>query len=186
MTTSSLTPIATTVPAYAGMVAVSPVITFHPEPGRPGRPGLSALELHKAFLAVAEHGSVNKAADALYMVQSGVSLRLRVLEKRLGVELFARKRGRPAQLTAVGQDVLEKLLDMRERGCLAVPIRVLVYPKCGHMRIEAVDNPHLTFDAAGATVGETAVYVCWKCFTGQGRLRQLGPGDRFLYPKLVD
>lgn len=172
MTTSSLTTI----------TAVSPIITFRPQHGR-----LPAEELHKTFLAVAEHGSENKASDVLYMNQSTVNYRLRQLEARLGVELFARQPGRPLELMAVGQDVLEKLLDMRERGCLAVPIRVLVYPKCGHMRVEATDNPCLYyFDTAGAVVQETAVYICWECFKQTGRKYALEPGDRFTYPKLVD
>ncbi len=165
---------------FSTITAVSPLVTFHPKP-KVGRPGLSALELHKAFLAVVEHGSVNKAADALYMVQSGVSLRLRRLEVRLGAALFARQPGRPIELTAVGADVAEKLVAMRDKGRLAVPIRVLVYPKCGHIRVEAVDNPHLGFGAAGAVVGETAVYVCWECFKRWGRLRTLEPGDHFVF-----
>lgn len=173
MTTSSLTTI----------TAVSPVITFHPQPGRPGRPGLSALELHETFLAVDEHGSINKAADALYMVQSGVSLRLRVLEKRLGVELFARKRGLPPQLTAVGVQVLEKLQAMLTEGCLAVPIRVLVYPKCGHMWVEATDNASFDFTDFGARIVDDWVYVCGECWRQYGRKHEMIIGDRFRYPK---
>lgn len=176
MTMTSLTTIA---PATVG--AVSPLITFRPRRRRPGRPILPVEDLHEAFLAVAVRGSTNQAADAMRMSQSAVARRVQVFEDRLGVALFARQPGRPLALTAVGQAVLEKLQAMQERGGLAVPIRVLAYPKCGHTRVEAADNPHLVFIAAGAVVQETAVYVCWECFRRWGRLRTLGPGDHFIY-----
>ena len=46
----------------------------------------------KVFLAVAEEGSVSRAAERLHCVQSNVTTRLRKLETDLGVELFHRTR----------------------------------------------------------------------------------------------
>jgi hypothetical protein len=160
------------------ITAVSPVVTFHLN----GRPGLTAEELHEAFLAVAELGSTNRAADALYMSQSTVTRRMYVFEARLGVELFARQPGRPLALTAVGQAVLEKLQAMLAKGCLAVPIRVLVYRKCGHSWVEATDNVNLEFTDFGARIVTDVVYVCGECWRQYGRKQEMIIGDRFVYP----
>jgi DNA-binding transcriptional LysR family regulator len=46
----------------------------------------------KIFLAIAEEGSVSKAAERLHCVQSNVTTRLRKLEKELGTDLFYRTR----------------------------------------------------------------------------------------------
>ena len=50
----------------------------------------------KAFLAVAETGSVTRAAERLGLTQSGVSRKLASLETALGFRLFDRDRGRVA------------------------------------------------------------------------------------------
>lgn len=163
---------------FTTITAVSPVVTFHLK----GRPGLTAEELHEAFLAVAEHGSTNRAADALCMSQSTVARRMYVFEARLGVELFARQPGRPLELTAVGTQVLEKLQAMQDQGCLAVPIRVLVYRKCGHTRVEAADNANFEFTEFGARIAVDVVYVCGECWRQCGRKREMIIGDRFVYP----
>lgn len=163
---------------FTTITAVSPVVTFHLK----GRPGLTAEELHEAFLAVAEYGSTNRAADALYMSQSTVARRMYVFEVRLGVELFARQPGRPLDLTAVGAQVLDKLQAMLAEGRLAIPIRVLVYRKCGHTRVEAVDNVNLEFTNFGARIVTDVVYVCGECWRQYGRKREMIIDDRFGYP----
>ena len=57
-----------------------------------------------AFLAIAEQGSVTGAAEALFLTQSTLSNRLRVLERELGIELFRRGRGqRRIELTEAGE-----------------------------------------------------------------------------------
>ncbi len=56
----------------------------------------------KVFLAVAEHGSFNKAADVLLLSQPAVSQKIRQLEASLGVRLFDRT-PHGARLTAEGE-----------------------------------------------------------------------------------
>lgn len=57
--------------------------------------------LNYVFL-VAEHGSIRRAADVLSMSQSTVSRRIALLERRIGVRLFDRKRT-GVRLTAAGE-----------------------------------------------------------------------------------
>src|SRR6185437_3975276 len=66
------------------------------------RPELRHL---RAFLAVAEQGSANRAGAALYRAQSAVSRSIRKLEDELGVELFER-RARGMLLTQYGRALL--------------------------------------------------------------------------------
>ncbi len=58
------------------------------------------------FLAIAEHGSINKAAKALNISQPALSKRLRQEERRLHVELFDRNKF-PIKPTAAGEIYLE-------------------------------------------------------------------------------
>lgn len=70
---------------------------------------LDELEI---FHAVATHGGVSRAAQALHRVPSNVTTRVRQLEQRLGVTLFHR-RGRGLALSAEGRVLLgyaERLL----------------------------------------------------------------------------
>ncbi len=55
--------------------------------------------------AVARHGSMNRAAAELHMVQSNVTARIRVLEDEVGIPLFERS-SRGVVLTAAGQRLL--------------------------------------------------------------------------------
>jgi DNA-binding transcriptional LysR family regulator len=64
----------------------------------------------RIFKAVAEEGSVSRAAERLNCVQSNVTARIRQLEERLKVTLFHRK-SRGVALTAAGR----VLLDYAER-----------------------------------------------------------------------
>ena len=48
------------------------------------------LDLLKAFVAVADHRSFTRAAAVLNRTQSAVSMQIKRLEVRLGVELFHR------------------------------------------------------------------------------------------------
>lgn len=54
------------------------------------------------FVAVIDHGSVTKAAQALYIAQPSLSQAIRSLERQLGVQLF-RRTGRQLVLTADGK-----------------------------------------------------------------------------------
>lgn len=59
----------------------------------------------KYFLAVAEHGNVTSASEALYVAQPALSHTVRALEEELGVQLF-RREPRGMELTAAGEALL--------------------------------------------------------------------------------
>ncbi|MFZ6733597.1 LysR substrate-binding domain-containing protein [Undibacterium sp. Ji42W] len=59
----------------------------------------------QAFVAIADHGSFNKAADVLFVTQTAVTQRLRNLEIFLGVSLLERTT-RSIALTRTGHDFL--------------------------------------------------------------------------------
>lgn len=58
------------------------------------------------FAAVAEVGTISRAADRLYISHTAVSLALAQLEKALGSTLLARRRARGVELTSTGRSVL--------------------------------------------------------------------------------
>ena len=64
------------------------------------------IEQLRSFRAVATEGGFSKAADALYLTQSTVSMQVRALEKELGVQLFERL-GRRVVLTRPGETMLQ-------------------------------------------------------------------------------
>jgi DNA-binding transcriptional LysR family regulator len=66
------------------------------------------MNLHQLeiFRAVAERGSVSRAAEALFLSQPGVSLQIKALEKSLGLQLFE-KHGRTLRLTEAGYELLK-------------------------------------------------------------------------------
>ena len=66
----------------------------------------------KAFVAVAREGTVSKAAETLHLTQPAVSLQLKAVQERTGLQLFARS-GRGLRLTRDGAALLpqaEKVL----------------------------------------------------------------------------
>jgi DNA-binding transcriptional LysR family regulator len=84
------------------------------------------------FLAVAEHGQVTGAAEALFLSQPALSKQVRALERRLGTSLFERD-AHGVALTRAGADLLpharavvdaweaaERSLDRRACGTLVV------------------------------------------------------------------
>ncbi|KAF1030604.1 MAG: HTH-type transcriptional regulator GltR [Pseudomonas sp.] len=60
----------------------------------------------RIFQAVAEEGSITRAADRLHRVPSNLSTRLKQMEEQLGVELFLRERQR-LQLSPAGKVLLD-------------------------------------------------------------------------------
>ncbi len=64
----------------------------------------------RTLAAIAEHGTLARAAEHLHVSQSALSHQVRELEGRLGVELLARQ-GRRLRFTAAG----ERLLQLGER-----------------------------------------------------------------------
>ena len=88
----------------------------------PAMSQLVSLRHLRAFLAVADMGSVTKAADALYRAQSAVTRSVRQLETTLGVDLFERKTSGMLR-TAFGNLVLfraRRVLAEFEQGCDAL------------------------------------------------------------------
>ncbi|MES2068840.1 MAG: LysR substrate-binding domain-containing protein [Pseudomonadota bacterium] len=80
------------------------------------------LSVLRIFKAVAEEGSVTKAAARTHRVQSNVSARLAQLEQSLGVPLFHRS-GRNLVITVEGSRLLEytdRLLQLAEEAQTAV------------------------------------------------------------------
>jgi LysR family glycine cleavage system transcriptional activator len=87
-----------------------------PAPRRRARPAAPAFRRApigslRVFAAVAQHMSVSRAADALGVTASAVSMQLRTLEDYLQLPLL-RRRGRNLELTPEG----ERLLPRVERG----------------------------------------------------------------------
>lgn len=76
----------------------------------------------RIFQAVAEEGSITRAAQRLHRVPSNLSTRLKQLEEQLGVELFVRERQR-LQLSPAGKVLLDytgKLFALRDQASAAV------------------------------------------------------------------
>jgi len=72
---------------------------------------------YTSFIAVAEHGTFSKAADALFITQPAISKRIAQLEEQLGSQLFDRI-GKRIKLNAAGMALLpiaERILqDVKE------------------------------------------------------------------------
>lgn len=76
----------------------------------------------RIFQAVAQEGSITRAAERLHRVPSNLSTRLKQLEEQLGVELFVRERQR-LQLSPAGKVLLDytsKLFNLRDEAQAAV------------------------------------------------------------------
>lgn len=96
----------------------------------------------QAFVAIADHGSFNKAADVLFVTQTAVTQRLRNLEIFLGVTLLERTT-RSIALTRTGQDFLPQarrllqelsaaLTEIRETGkALRGDVSIACIPTAG-------------------------------------------------------
>ena len=59
----------------------------------------------RAFILTARHESFSRAADEMFITQSGISIMVRELESQLGFRLFERTT-RKVKLTAVGASFL--------------------------------------------------------------------------------
>ena len=59
----------------------------------------------RTIVAVAQHRSLTKAGEELFLTQSAISQQIRRLERELGIEVF-RRTSRSVELTAEGQVIL--------------------------------------------------------------------------------
>ena len=92
----------------------------------------------ECFLAVCRHKTGSRAAEALFITQSSLSMRLKTLERELGGALFHRKQGgREMHLTAAGKEFYElalqyeKLVGQMQQVCRRQP---------GMLRISAINS----------------------------------------------
>jgi DNA-binding transcriptional LysR family regulator len=65
----------------------------------------------RTFVAVAEQGNFARAANAVCLTQSAVSVQMRTIENQLGVELFDRSK-RPAVLNSNGEALLLRVREL--------------------------------------------------------------------------
>jgi DNA-binding transcriptional LysR family regulator len=87
------------------------------------------------FVAVAEYGTFNRAADALHVSQPALSRRIAALEDELGVPLFSRAR-RQIELTAAGRALAREARGIVAEARMAVDVaRSAARGTFGHLRI---------------------------------------------------
>ncbi|GAB3160033.1 LysR family transcriptional regulator [Amycolatopsis stemonae] len=143
------------------------------------------------FLAVVDHGSVNKAAAALYVAQPSLSQALRALERDLGQDLFHRV-GRRLVLTDAGRALIEPArqvvrglenarasvesvagLQVGRVEIAAMPSQA-VEPLAGMIKAVTERHPGLSVSVRAAfTAGEVVAQVR----SGQTELGLLGAGE---------
>jgi DNA-binding transcriptional LysR family regulator len=79
------------------------------------RPNIDLLRALEVFVAIAECGSMTKAASLLRITQSAISQQLKQLESELGVALVDRS-GRPLLLTPAGLSLRQRAKDMLQEA----------------------------------------------------------------------
>ena len=130
---------------------------------------MTTLQQLRYLIAISEHGSINAAAQSLYISQSNLSTAMKDLERELGIVIFTRSnRGVTltndgAELLGYARQVIEQadMLEVRyERG------------RTEHMRL-AVSTQHYYFSlAAFINVAEQCAsdkydFTLRECATGQ-------------------
>ena len=78
------------------------------------------------LVAVAEEGTVQKAADRVFRTQPAVSIAMRKLEDELGTKILDRRPTRTSPLTEAGRvlyDYATELLRVREQALTLVQTR---------------------------------------------------------------
>lgn len=69
----------------------------------------------ECFLSICEHKTISRAAEELYITQPSLSSRLKTLEKKIGTQLFVRKKGsREITLTPVGKEFYKLALQYQD------------------------------------------------------------------------
>lgn len=91
-----------------------------------------------AFLAVCQHKSLTRAAQALYISQSSLSTRLKTLEREVGCPLLLRQRGRQMlQLTPAGERFYRLALQYRE---LMEQMAAVAAEDAGRLRVSSINS----------------------------------------------
>jgi len=114
------------------------------------------MELHhlKAFVGVAEHGSITHAAAALHSSQPALSAQVKALEDELGVALF-RRNARGMTLTSEGQSLLVKARQtLSQAAGLLREAQALSGRTSGRLRIGVI---HCGFDLKLPAISERLV-----------------------------
>jgi DNA-binding transcriptional LysR family regulator len=97
----------------------------------------------KAFVTVAEHGTVSKATDVLHITQPALSRQISGLEREFGFKLFGRA-GRRLVLTARGEQLLADCRSLLGHAC-AVTERAQALRR-GELKVLKVAASALTID----------------------------------------
>ena len=157
---------------------------------------IPSLRWLQGFEAVARHGNVTRAAEALFISQSAVSHQIAQLESQLGQPLF-RRVGRGMELTMAGEHLLEtvsKALDHIRWGLgrletyLDAQLLTIVCPADvaqGWLqpRLDALQEAHPTLCPV-VSVDETARYVDQvdvDIVMGRSPLQQVDVAERILF-----
>ena len=105
------------------------------------------LKRLKSFVAVAEQGTVSKAAHLLRITQPALSRQIGALEQEIGFKLFARA-GRRLALTARGEQLLGRLpqpaVACRDRDASGPSRCAGRHPDAAHRRFCADDRGRLS------------------------------------------
>ncbi|MFD3503592.1 LysR family transcriptional regulator [Streptomyces sp. NPDC058676] len=152
---------------------------------------LRALE---CFLAVADEGSVSRAAASLHMTQPPLTVRLQALERELGVALVVRH-GRGVDLTAAGRVLAERArrmfaelntttemvrtVGLGTRGRLGIAVGRTVSPRLlSHLLSSATLGPGVDFVLAEASDSDVVERVHRRdAHAGLLHLEPLEPGS---------
>jgi DNA-binding transcriptional LysR family regulator len=91
------------------------------------------------FQTIVQRGSFLRAAEALDVAQSTVTLHVQQLEAELGVQLFTRQ-GRRMQLTEAGRTLRDQAADLLNReAILRQTMADLAGGEAGHVRLGAIE-----------------------------------------------
>ncbi len=75
---------------------------------------LVTLRQLQYIVAVAEHKSFSKGAEACFAEQSTVSHQVKLVEDRLGIHIF-RKKSQPIEVTAEGEEIVRQAKSILEK-----------------------------------------------------------------------
>jgi len=116
----------------------------------------TSLRRLEVFVAAAEAGSFQAAAERLAISQASVSKQIRALEDQMGKQLFTRKRGSTGNLTSDGGITFELAKELIEKAERLAGGVLGDTPKQGRRRIVLASHPFLGWAIARPLAGYTA------------------------------